>query len=317
MFNIAIMSTVMYASLLVLMSIGFTFTHKLERFPNFAHVSFASIGTLFVYSLVRIWGYSPYPSLVLSAMLNGFIGVGMYLILVRPMDEAGTSSIHKSFAMYALSYVITTILLMYSYWILATFHFQTYGFVIRRFDIILFGLPGILVVAPTLSVILVVSIHLFLTRSRLGIAVRATAENSKLASSLGVNIFQIHLLSWFIGGALAGFAGGALSLWQATNLDNPDSLMVNILASSILGGLDSIYGSIIGGVFIAFTQRMLPTLLMRVFGVWIAWWTGIIPIAVIVLVQLIIPEGIGGLFTGQNPAQRLRNWFKRNFNRKP
>lgn len=59
---------------------------------------------------------------------------------------------------------------------------------------------------------LVLLLHLFLTRYRFGIALRATAENEDLASSLGVNIFRVHVASWFISGALASLAGGIIPL---------------------------------------------------------------------------------------------------------
>jgi branched-chain amino acid transport system permease protein len=310
--NVALINTVMYASTLILLSIGFTFIHTIEKFPNLAHVSYASFGALFVFSLVRILGLNPYVAIPLASLMSGIVGVFIYLLIVRPMKEAGTSAIHITFAMFALSYIIETILLIYSFWIMLNYPFYTYGFLLRRYDTRIFDLPGITVVAPILCVTIVTIIHLFLTRNRYGIAIRAVSEDPKLASSLGVNIFRVHVLSWFVTGALAGLAGAALSLWQATSIERADALMANVLAASILGGLNNFYGAIIGGIVIALTQRLLPGFFIRIFGIWIAWYTPLIPIILIVTVQLLMPEGVAGFLTGNpGPLERARRLLSR------
>ena len=297
--NIALLTTAMYASALVLLSVGFTFTHIMEKFPNFAHISYSTIGTLIAYSLVRIVGVNPYIAIPIAAVMSGFIGMALYLLMVRPMKQAGTSAVHITFAMFALTYVVDTFLLIYSFWVMLNFRLRpaSTGWLLRRFDTKIFGLPGITVVSPIMSVILVFAIHLFLTRNKFGIATRAVSEDPRLASSLGVNTFQIYLISWFITGALAGLAGASLSLWQPTYIERTDTLMVNVLAASILGGLDSIYGAIIGGIIIAFTQRLMPGMLIRAVGIWIAEYITLTPIILIVCVQLLIPQGIAGAFS--------------------
>ncbi|UCD44362.1 MAG: branched-chain amino acid ABC transporter permease [Candidatus Bathyarchaeota archaeon] len=310
--SITLINTFMYASILILLSVGFSFTHMMEKFPNFAHISYASFGSVFSWSLVRIWGVHPYLALPIATFLSGFIGIAIFMFVVRPMRNAGAGDIHMTFAMFALSYAIETILLIYSFWIMLNFPFRTYGYYLRRFDITLFGLRGISVVAPMLCIALVVLLRLFLTRNRLGIAIRATAEDPRLASSLGVNVSQAHLLTWFMTGALAGLAGAALCLWQSITLEGADELLMNVLASSILGGLDNIYGAIIGGAILAFTQRMMPTIIMDTFGVWTAGYITLTPIIFIVSVQLLMPEGIVGLLTANpGPLEKLRKRLSR------
>ena len=304
MLTVTAIGTIMYASMLVLLCIGFSFTHLMEKFPNFAHISYANIGTLFTYTLVRLMGWNPYASWPVAALFTGFTAVGIYLLIVRPMRMRGANSIHITFAMFALVYLLRSLMLVYSFWILKTFHFFSGWFLLRNYDFKINGLPAIFFAAPLTSVTLVVLLHLYLTRTKFGIAIRATAEDERLASGLGIDTFRVHMASWFMTGALAGLAGAALTLWQPMDVSGNDNLMINVVAGSVLGGLDSIYGAIIGGVFLAFTQRILPIILVDIFGIWIASYQALVPIIVIFVVLLVEPKGIVGMLS------RVSMWIR-------
>ncbi|MFB0557687.1 MAG: branched-chain amino acid ABC transporter permease [Candidatus Bathyarchaeia archaeon] len=307
-----VIGTIMYASMLVLLCIGFTFTHMIEKFPNFAHTSYASIGTLFAYNFVRLWGYNPYAAWPFAALLGGFFGVALYVLIVLPMQKIGTSGIHITFAMFALTYVINAVLAVFSYWVMIKYGFRTGRFMLKTYDFTFNGLPGILFMAPVTSIALVTLLHLFLTRSKFGVAIRATIEDPELASGLGVNTFRVHIASWFLTGAIAGLAGAALPLWQPTSLSGSDQLMMSVIAGSVLGGLDNIYGAIVGGVAFAYAQRILPGVLIRAFGIWIAGYEPLVPVLVITIVLWLEPRGITGTIDGSaGRAGRLGRAIRR------
>lgn len=305
MLSVTAIGTIMYASILVLLCIGFSFTHMMEKLPNFAHISYAYIGTLFAYVLVRLGGWNPYASWPVAALFNGLTAVGIYLLIVRPMQRRGANGIHITFALFALTYLLRSLMLVFSFWILKTYGFASGWFILRTYDFEYNGLPGILYVAPITSVALFVLLHFFLTRTKFGIAIRATAEAPQLASSLGVDIPRAHLATWFMTGAMAGLAGAALPLWQPMDLSNSDDLMINVVAGSVLGGLDNVYGAIIGGITLALTQRVLPVVLARAFGPWIAGYQTLVPIIVIFVVLIVEPLGVVGMLS------RLSRWIER------
>ena len=283
--------TIMYTSILILLCVGFSFTHMIEKFPNFAHISYASIGTMSTYILVRLQGLNPYFAWIPAALLNGLVGIIIYLLIVRPMQKTWVAGIHLTFAMIALSYIINTILYIFSFWLLVSRRIISSGFMLRSYDFEWMDLPGIIFVIPMPCITLVTLLHLFLTRNKFGIAVRATAEDPELAISLGINVEHVHMTSWFVSGAMAGIAGAALPLWQSTIIGD-DNLMINIIAGSVLGGLDNIYGAIIGGIALAFIQKMLPNIVVRLFGIWAIQYISLIPIIVIVSVLMLEPKGI-------------------------
>ena len=295
MLSITAINGIMYASILILLCIGFSFTHLMEKFPNLTHTSFATIGTMIAYALSRLQGLNPYLSWPIAAFMTGLVSVVIYLLVVRPIQRSGGGGIQITFAMFALTYIINSVLATFSFWVMKTQDFTSYGFVLRHLDFSIYGLPGALFMVPLLCIVLVTLLHLFLTRSKYGIAIRATADDPNLATSLGINVFRIHFASWFMTGALAGLAGAALPLWQPTSLEGSDRLMMNVIAGSVLGGLDNVYGAIIGGLFLAFTQRVLPTFLMRAFGTWIGNYITLVPLLIIIAVLFIEPQGLTGL----------------------
>jgi branched-chain amino acid transport system permease protein len=295
MLSITAINGIMYASVLILLCIGFSFTHLMEKFPNLTHTSFATIGTMIAYALSQLQGLNPYLSWPIAAFLTGLVSVILYLLVVRPIRRSGGGGIQITFAMFALTFIINSVLATFSFWVMVTQDFPSYGFVLRHLDFSLNSLPGALFTVPLMCIVLVILLHLFLTRSKYGIAIRATADDPNLATSLGINVFHIHIASWFMTGALAGLAGAALPLWQPTSLEGSDQLMMNVIAGSVLGGLDNIYGAIVGGLFLSFTQMVLPTFLMRAVGTWIGAYISLLPLLIIISVLFIEPQGLTGL----------------------
>jgi branched-chain amino acid transport system permease protein len=283
---------IMQISILVLLCSGFSFTHMIEKFPNFAHTSFVTIGIMCTYTMVRLWGFNPYLSWPVAALTNGLISVAIYMLIVRPIRRTGSGAIRLTFAMFSLTFVIRSILSIYSYWVMRTQGFRAIGFMLRDFDFEFMSIPGIAFMAPLACITITASLHLFLTRTRFGMAIKATSENPQLASTLGINIHRVHVASWFITGALAGLAGAAIPLWEYTNLGYSDTLMINVMAGSVLGGLDNIYGAMVGGAALPFIQTVLPGILLGPLGLGVAKFKPLIPLVVIVVVLMYAPKGI-------------------------
>jgi len=290
-----VVNSVIAGSLLVILCIGFTFTYMIEKFPNFAHTSYASIGTMIAFYLVRFHGFNPYLTWPVSALAGGLIGILLYLGLVRPIKEHGFREITLTFTFYIVSQIIGSLLAMFSYWLLVGTGTQSNGFLLKAFDFSLGGLPGIGIVAPVTVLVLVVLMNVFLYRAKFGIAMRATSEDEQLAAGLGINVNLIHLASWFISGALSALAGAILPMWRATSVNFSDDLLVTVMAGSVLGGLTSIGGAILGGFLVASIQKLLTYLLMSTLGVWMGAYEGLLPILFLFLVLAIEPNGLSAI----------------------
>ena len=284
----------------VLLSVGFTFTYMVEKFPNFAHTAIATVGTIVTFTMVRIYGFNPYQTLPISALACGFLGLGLYLFLVRPLRSTGAKEITLTFAFFVIAEIIGSLISIYSYWFLYSQNYPAAGFSVQGFDFSWNNYPGVFIVSSLMIIILVTSLYYFLTRVKYGIALRAVAEDEALASSLGVNIFTVHLLSWFLTGALAGLAGTIIPLWAYTRLGYSDQLLVVVMAGSVVGGLNSVAGAVVGGILVSMVQRLFTETAMYFFGMGFIGFEGLYPIIFIFVVLMIEPEGIMGAFSKGN-----------------
>jgi branched-chain amino acid transport system permease protein len=119
---------------------------------------------------------------------------------------------------------------------------------------ITFTEPQLIMVIVT--VILIVALNLFLTRSRLGKAMRAMSDNADLAQVSGINTQLVVRVTWIIAGALACAAGTMLALDVSLKPDLAFNIVLPIFAAAIVGGLGQAYGAIAGGFLLGFAETL-------------------------------------------------------------
>jgi branched-chain amino acid transport system permease protein len=122
-------------------------------------------------------------------------------------------------------------------------------------------LPGVRVTPDQLFVmaltaVLVVALHLFLTRTTLGRAMRATAENPSLAMLIGIDVRAVVRWTWLVGAALAAVAGVFLGLTVQIRPAMGFDLLLPLFAAAILGGIGNPYGAVLGGLLIGLAESL-------------------------------------------------------------
>jgi branched-chain amino acid transport system permease protein len=159
------------------------------------------------------------------------------------------------------------------------------------------------------TVIAVIALHLFLTRSRLGKAMRAVSDNSDLARISGININHVVAATWIIGGGLACAAGSLLSMDVVLKPDLSFNLLLPIFAATIVGGIGQPYGAIAGGFLVGFSETLAIfnwTVLLRPFSAWFPAWFELpgnlalvpteyklmVPFVILIIVLVYRPTGI-------------------------
>jgi branched-chain amino acid transport system permease protein len=152
------------------------------------------------------------------------------------------------------------------------------------------------IIAPLILVTIVILLHMFLTKTKIGIAMRASIENPDLASISGVNIDSTYVLAWLIGGGLAALSGGLLSLIVTGYTAAGMTMIVSFFAGAIVGGLYSIFGSLLGGLLVGLSEFLGITLLASIAGGWIYAYRPAIPLAALAITLLLKPEGLAGFF---------------------
>lgn len=139
----------------------------------------------------------------------------------------------------------------------------------------------------TLGLIILVSVALFLQRSRLGKAIRAVSDNVQLASATGIDTRKVITVVWFAGGALAATGGIFRGLDEQVSFSMGSDLLFLMFAGITLGGLGSAFGALIGGFFIGIFVEMS--------SLFVPSELKVAPALFILIVVLIVrPQGILG-----------------------
>ena len=287
-----------FASLLTLLSSGLTLTYLTTRVPNFAHGSFATIGAYVGLTSFKVFQLVPYYLIPLAFILSGVVSLALYKLIMRPLMAKGSSVIFLMIATIAYDMILLSALNIYADYLSEGLKITSRYFSLKVADIRIGGPTGTPMVffSSILSALLVIIfLHLLLTKTKFGVAMRATIENPMLAGVVGINTDLVYTVSWFMAGGLAGLAGVLISLWFIGNPDLGSLILVSIFAASIVGGFNSIYGAFLGGYLVGFAEIVGQYLLTRAVGPWVATYRPVIPLIIMVVTLLVVPYGLAGV----------------------
>lgn len=140
------------------------------------------------------------------------------------------------------------------------------------------------IIASTLVVISL--LYLFMNRTKTGTALRALSQNRQAALLMGVRVSRMFSISWIVGSVLASLAGILLAptLFLSTGMGN---ITFTGIIAAIIGGIDNMYGAIIGGYILGVVSSILPIFIPTELQ-------GIIPFVLLMIVLFIRPTGIIG-----------------------
>ena len=286
---------IIFASLLALLSIGLTLTYITTRVPNFAHASFATIGVYIALVVSRVWELTPYVAIPIAFVISGAVAVALYTFILKPLIRKGSSQAIQMVATLAFDLVVIALLNISADYIVKTFQVTSREFTLRSYDAEFMGLPLIVFAAPITIAILAISLHIMLRKTKFGIAMRASTQNSDLAETVGINVKLVYGVSWLLGGGFAGIAGALMSLWFQGDPSLGPLLIPSVFAASIAGGFLSIYGAIAGGLLVGLTEVLGTRFLAGEFGSWLISYRPLIPLVFIVVTLLLAPRGLAGI----------------------
>jgi branched-chain amino acid transport system permease protein len=287
---------IVYASLFALMSMGLTITYMTTKVPNFAHGSLVTIGVYLAFTLYHFDNLLPYYSIPASFLLVGASAVAMYLLVLKPLSSRGSSLVSIMIATLAVDIAFIGIFGIFSDILSNEYKvFNSKFFLLADTDVTIIGLRGLVVMAPICLALVTAVLWLALTKTKFGIAMRAAVENPNLAGVLGINIERVYLVSWFVAGGLAGLAGSLMVLWLPGNPHIGSDFIVAIFAASILGGLFSVYGAVIGGVMVGGLTVLITVYASDLLGSWVSAWQVAMPMLIMAVSLLIVPQGITSL----------------------
>jgi branched-chain amino acid transport system permease protein len=269
-FNNVIVAGVVLGSIYAVGAIGVTLIFGILRFAHFAHGDMMTMGAFIAFLLAMAataLGITtpivPTGFLVLpiAIILAAIIALGLDKGFYAPLRKRGARPVTMLIASIGVTLIIQGVIRLF-------FGSGTYSFFeteqkqLIRIPVPLEGVtrtinftqPQLLMVLCT--AVAVLALHFFLTRSRLGKAMRAMADNADLAQVSGINTKLVVRVTWIIAGSLAAMAGTMLALDVNLKPDLAFNIVLPIFAAAIVGGLGQSYGAIAGGFLIGFAETL-------------------------------------------------------------
>jgi len=277
-------------AILSLAALGFVLIYKATEVINFAQGQFLVIGAFMVYNANVTWGL-PWPLAVLVGIVAGILlGLAVERLILRRL--VGESSLAVIMVTIGLASALFGIVLM-------TWGAEPKGppkFVpsgtVRLFGDVAVAANrlwavGVAVVVVGVAVVVMIAVGLFFQRSRHGVAMRAVADDQQAAMVQGISVNRIFAFAWALAGA-AGCVGGLLlaSINSNTGLEL-EGFAILVFPVVILGGLDSIMGTVVGGGIIGLLVEYTKSY-------WGINASQILPFVILVAILLVKPYGLFG-----------------------
>lgn len=287
-----IKDALVYANCITMMSIGFTMVYMISRVPNFAQSTFAVLGIYSTFTMVRLLNLNPYYAMPIGFLLGAILAFIIYRGIVNTLLNYGAGPILLTISLLALQTIFLAGVQIYADYIRNVLGEYSRGFMLRVNDFRIGEFPGVLIISSILIIIVIAGMHFMLTRTQFGIAMRATVVNEPLAAVLGINTKFVSTVSWVITGGLAGLAGTFIPLWFQSSPASGGMLSTSIFAASVVGGLSSIYGAMLGGYLISLLEVWGSYLLMKHIGLWIGSYRLLIPLILMSVILMYEPGGL-------------------------
>jgi branched-chain amino acid transport system permease protein len=229
-----------------LIAVGLSLQYGVGRVLNVSHGEFIMIGAFATWSLYTIFGVSPLLSLIICGPFLFIIGFLIHRTLFQYLrgksESMGAFADSSLLASFGLLFIIQNVALL-----IWKADIRGYSYLDSSVSILgaIFATNRLL--ALLFAVVISLVFYIFLTRTRLGKAIRAAAEDPVTAQVMGVNIHRVLAICFGLGALMAGFAGPLISMiYEIQPIMGLEYTIIAIIVV-VLGGLGSITGSLIGG----------------------------------------------------------------------
>ncbi len=243
---------ILFGGVYALLASGQAMIFGVTRTVNFAQAVFAILSAYLSYTLLRDHGVDPFLSVLVLVPVMFAFGVTIYVVLLRRLSR--TTAELALLVMYALGIGIQGAL---------DFVYKTNTRVIdvgyANHSWIVFGyqIPEVRFFAFLLAVAVLGTLHVIRQHTRLGRALRATAQNPVAARLLGIDVERISAIVMGLGVATAGAAGAVFGMVIPFNGNSQYDLLSKLLSISVLGGVASMPGTIVAAISLGVIESVV------------------------------------------------------------
>lgn len=263
--NKGLLAGLIIGSVYALGAVGVTLIYGILRFSHFPHGDMMTTGAFFAFILTALFPGiglavglpSAFVLMPIAMLATALLAVGMDRLFYRPMRARNAKPIAIVMSSIGVMLMMQGLIRLFAgtgtRQLDAGAAKDVYRVPLGDRDIV-FTQPQLLLVLFT--IVAVIALHLFLTRSRMGKAMRAVSDNPDLARVSGISIDHVVRTTWLIAGALACAGGTLLAMDVTLKPDLSFNLLLPIFAAAIVGGLGQPYGAVAGGLLVGFAETL-------------------------------------------------------------
>jgi branched-chain amino acid transport system permease protein len=270
-------------SMLALLAISFSLIFGVARIVNIAHTAFYMVAAYCIFSLTGKFGLNPIAGMMIAVVVVTVLGLLAYKFLIDPIRE------HEAAVLIAT--IALAMIFQEAVMLIFTGDYRTVSALIQGYFIVL-GVKVFYQQVLTFGVVLLILglLWVLLMKTKLGLAIRSTAEDREVANLMGMNDSRLAMITMGISVALAGFTGAVLAPLTVLNPYMWMEPLIMMMAVVVLGGLGSIKGSFVAAYILGFTEALVVFMIPK--G---AFLKGSVALSIMILVLLLRPEGLFGI----------------------
>ncbi len=235
-----------------LTAIGYSMVYGILELVNFTHSTIYMVGAYLFYIFVTLL-HIPMPlSFIFTILATGAVGALNERLTIRPLRAKN----RPKFAMLICT-IGTSIVLQNVFFLLMGSETKQYPTIAENQSIAVLGfhVTVVQIVIVVSTVLLLAAFTFFINRTKLGMAMRACAQDTEATELMGVSVDQVVSMTFFIGSALAAVAGimGCMS-YRSVDCSIGAAIGTKTFASTVLGGIGVFLGGVLGGLIIGLTE---------------------------------------------------------------
>lgn len=285
-----------YGLVLVLIALGLSIVLGLLGIVNFAHGALFMLGAYFTFQLVEMWGVSFWAALVLAPLGVGVVGLLIERSILRFFyDKNPLNGLLATFGIALMIGEATR-----AVWGGSPQSVTTPAVLDTQISLGVTSIPRLRLFTVVVSVLVIAAVYLFIERTDFGLSVRAGVLDREMAEFLGVNM-NVRFISMFVLGAtIAGLGGVLRGTAVGMDLTMDDQFIILAFVVVVVGGIGSLFGSVIAGLLIGQATYLTPLYLSTLATVTnlelinISGIGGLVPYLVMIVVLLARPRGLFG-----------------------
>lgn len=279
-----IIDAVLLSGLYTLMAVGLSLGFGVTRIINFAHGEFVMLGAYAAFWLFKLYHIDPIVSMV--AIVVGGYAVGWMVFKIAVERALKAPHLNQILLMFGIHLVLQNVAtILFTGDIRSAMPGYAVNTLILGDFFIIYGR----LIAFCVACVLVTGLIVWLNYSEYGRAIRATSQNRDAAILMGINPGQMYALSFALNSALAAATGVIVSFLINITPFMGFSILLKALAIVILGGLGSVFGTVIGAIILAFCETFVGYYVPEGSG-----WAEGVAFALIVVILIVRPRGIAG-----------------------